>query len=181
MEQIKETIVVEGKDDEAAVKKALKCNIITTSGFGLNEKIFKQIEYAAKITGIIIFTDPDHAGERIRERIAKRCPNCKHAFLSREDAEYKGDIGIENASPESILDALSKVRTLIEISEVSFTKQDMITLELEGYPHSAVLRNKMGKVLGIGYCNAKQFLNRLNHYGVTRQEFIDAYEIITKE
>ena len=98
-----------------------------------------------------------------------------------KEFEYKGDIGIENASPESILDALSKVRTLIEISEVSFTKQDMITLELEGYPHSAVLRNKMGKVLGIGYCNAKQFLNRLNHYGVTRQEFIDAYEINTKE
>ena len=26
-------------------------------------------------------------------------------------------------------------------------------------------------VLGIGYGNAKQFLNRLNNYGVSREEF----------
>ncbi len=177
--RVKETIVVEGKDDEAAVKKALNCEIIITRGFGLNESIFKRIEHAAKTTGIIVFTDPDFAGERIRERISKRIPNCKHAFLSREDAEYKGNIGIENASPESIIEAISKVRTLQIVTELIFTKQDLFELELEGFPHSAELRNRLGKLLGIGYCNAKQFLNRLNHYGVSRQEFIDAYEVLS--
>ncbi|MGL5513886.1 MAG: DUF4093 domain-containing protein, partial [Sporomusa sp.] len=32
--------------------------------------------------------------------------------------------------------------------------------------------------LGIGYANAKNFLYRLNHYGVTRREFNSALEQI---
>ena len=176
MESIKETIVVEGKDDEAAVKRAVNCEVIITRGFGISEATFKRIEYAAQTTGVILFTDPDFAGERIRERISKRVKNCKHAFLSREDAELKGNIGIENATPESIIEALSKVRTLKAFTENLFTKQDLIAFDLEGFQDSAMRRNLLGKKLGIGYCNAKQFLNRLNHYGITREEFIDAIE-----
>jgi len=176
MEAIKETIVVEGKDDESAVKKAVSCEVIITHGFGLSESTFKRIEYASKTTGVIIFTDPDFAGERIRERISKRVKGCKHAFLSREDAELKGNIGIENATPDSIIEALEKVRTLKEDTENLFSKQDLIEMELEGFSNSAQKRNIIGKELGIGYCNAKQFLNRLNHYGVTREEFLSALQ-----
>ena len=176
-ERIKETIVVEGKDDESAVKYAVDCEIIITHGFGISEATFKRIEHAAKTTGIIIFTDPDFAGERIRERVSKRVKgNCKHAFLSREEAEYKGDIGIENASPQSIQEALRKVRTLKTTEVDLFSKQDLFMFELEGFAHSADRRNQLGKLLGIGYCNAKQFLSRLNHYGVTRDEYISALE-----
>lgn len=173
-ETIKETIVVEGKDDEAAVKRAVNCEIIITRGFGMTEETLSRIEHAAKTTGVIVFTDPDFAGERIRERIVKRVPSCKHAFLSREDAMLKNDIGIENASPQSIREALSKVRTIRPDAKPLFTKQDLFALELEGSMCSAEKRNLLGKALGIGYCNAKQFLNRLNHYGVTREEFVDA-------
>jgi len=176
MESIKETIVVEGKDDEAALKRAVKCEVIITRGFGISEATFKRIEHASKTTGVIIFTDPDFAGERIRERLSKRISNCKHAFLSREDATFKDDIGIENASPEAIIEALTKVRTLKQDAEIVFTKADLVALDLEGHANAAERRNRLGKVLGIGYCNAKQFVNRLNHYGVTRQEFINAVE-----
>ena len=33
-------------------------------------------------------------------------------------------------------------------------------------------------VIGIGYGNAKQFLSRLNNYGVTREEFVEAVKSI---
>lgn len=173
-ETIKETIVVEGKDDEAAVKRAVNCEMIITRGFALTEETLKRIEYAASSTGVIVFTDPDFAGERIRERIIKRVPNCKHAFLSKEEAMLNGDIGIENASPKTIKEALAKVRTLKPFETPLFTKQDLIELELEGHENASVKRNLLGKELGIGFCNAKQFLNRLNHFGVTKDEFIYA-------
>lgn len=173
-ERIKETIVVEGKDDEAALKRAVDCEVIITRGFGMTEETLLRIAHAAETTGIIVFTDPDFAGERIRERIVKRVPSCKHAFLSKEDAMLKDNIGIENASPESIIEALGKVRTIRKDTDLRFTKQDLFMLELEGFEHSAEKRNQLGKALGIGYCNAKQFLNRLNHYGVTREEFMEA-------
>ena len=40
---IKEVIVVEGRDDITAVKKAVDAEIIATSGFGINAKIIDKI------------------------------------------------------------------------------------------------------------------------------------------
>ena len=169
--KIKEVIVVEGRDDVTAVKQAVDAELITTHGFGIREETFLLIEEAQKKCGVIIFTDPDHAGEKIRERLSKRIKGCKHAFLPREEAIKNGDVGIENATPASIISALSKVRTLVEESSDEFTKRDLIRNDLVGQADASIRRDRLGKILGIGYCNAKQFLRRLNHYEITREEF----------
>lgn len=178
MEHIKETIVVEGKDDESAVKKAVVCDVIITHGFGISASTWLRIEKAAESVGIIVLTDPDFAGEKIRDRIANRVKNCKHAFISKSDAMMGDDIGVENASPEVIIDALSKVKTIRPFSTPVFTKNDLVRDGLSGGTSASEIRAVVGKELGIGYCNAKQFLNRLNHYGVTKEEYnrvMDAY------
>ncbi|NCC80246.1 MAG: toprim domain-containing protein, partial [Clostridia bacterium] len=66
---IKEVIVVEGKDDISAVKKAVYAEVLAVHGYGINEDSMNKIREAAKRTGVIILTDPDHAGERIRRMI----------------------------------------------------------------------------------------------------------------
>lgn len=168
---IKEVIVVEGRDDIDAVKRAVDAELIATSGFGIREETIERIKSAAKRNGVIIFTDPDHAGERIRKIIASRVPGCKHAFLPREYAIKDGDIGIENASPESIRDALSKVKTELDEKREEFTVRDLFQNGLEGSSDAVKRRDFVGKELGIGYGNAKRFLSRLNRYGITREEF----------
>ncbi len=55
---IKEIIVVEGKSDISAVKRAVDAEVIATSGLGLNEKIISVIKKASQNRGIIILTDP---------------------------------------------------------------------------------------------------------------------------
>src|SRR5690606_28771984 len=110
-EMIKEIIVVEGKDDTVAIKRAVEADTIETNGSAIGEDVLARIRLANERRGIIIFTDPDHAGERIRKIVASHAPGCKHAFLPQELAFYKGDIGIENASPEAIRQALSSIRT----------------------------------------------------------------------
>ncbi len=173
---IKEVIVVEGKDDASAVKKAIKAEIITTGGFGFPKGTMDRIKEAQKRCGVIIFTDPDFAGEKIRKKISNEVKGCKHAFLPREEAKKDGDIGIENASTKSILNALSKVRTENNIIRNEFKQVDLIKNGLIGDNNSSDKRDEVGKILGIGYGNAKQFLNRLNNYGVTREEFNEAIE-----
>lgn len=175
---IKEVIVVEGRDDAIAVKRAVDAEIIITHGFGITEETLRRIEFAQKRKGIIIFTDPDYAGEKIRRKISDRIRGCKHAFLPREEATKKGDIGIENASPESIIAALEKVRTEDSSQKVLFTHQDLIRNGLAGSEEASLRRDRLGKELGIGYANAKQFLNRLNHYGISREEFEEALKKI---
>ena len=181
MERIKESIVVEGKDDESAVKKAVACDVIITHGYGIRASTWLRIEKAAETVGIIVLTDPDFAGEKIRERIASRVKNCKHAFISKSDARMGDDIGVENASPEVIIDALSKVKTVKPFSSPVFSKNDLVRDGLSGGDFASEYRAIVGKELGIGYCNAKQFLNRLNHYGITKEEYNRVIDAVIKE
>lgn len=178
---IKEVIVVEGRDDECAVKRAVDAEIIVTHGFGIAAQTFELIKQAYKHTGIIIFTDPDHAGEQIRSRLAKQFPKAKHAYLPRAEAEKCGDIGIENASPESIRAALDKIRCTTVNRQDVFTMEDLARHGLMGDPGSSQARAAMGKLLGIGYGNTKVFLKRLNHYGITREEFNQAWTSYTHQ
>lgn len=168
---IKEVIVVEGRDDEAAVRRAVTATTIATHGFGIKKETFDLIERAYHDRGIIIFTDPDFAGEKIRKRLADKFPDSKHAYLPRQEAYKDGDIGIENAIPQSIQEALSKARCTITEMKAEFTGQDMMRYGLTGGQGASEKRAELGKLLGIGYGNTKEFLNRLNQYGITREEF----------
>ncbi len=178
---IKEVLVVEGKMDVVAINKALEADCIITGGFGLNPQTVKNIRHAYKKRGIIILTDPDSAGERIRAWLTRRFPKAKHAFVPVDEATAHNDIGIEQASPESILKALEKVRTPNWQVQNIFSAQDMIREGLSGGMDSAGKRAKIGAVLGVGYANAKVFLKRLNTYGVTEKEFKEALQKINEE
>ena len=57
----------------------------------------------------------------------------------------------------------------------------MFHFKLTGQPDSKQRRILLGNILGIGYGNANQMLSRLNNYGITKEEFIEAIEAINKE
>lgn len=171
---IKEVIVVEGKDDTTAIKRAVEADTIETNGSAIGKEVLSRIKLANERRGIIIFTDPDHAGERIRKIVAQHAPGCKHAFLPQEKALYKGDIGIENASPEAIIEALANVRTETELKAGEVTWDDLIELGLVAHPEAAQRRLELGKLLGIGYANGKQFYKRCTSFQITKREFTAA-------
>ena len=173
MDKIKETIVVEGRDDTAAIKRSVDALTIETHGYGIRPETWELIEAAYEKTGIIVFTDPDHAGEQIRKRITDRFPDAGQAFLDKGDAEKDGDIGIENASPDSIREALAKAHAAAAeagTADDEYTMSDMYRWGLTGRDGSSARRRALGKALGIGFANSKTFLQRLNRFGITRNE-----------
>jgi len=171
---IKEVIVVEGKKDIEAVHRAVDAECVETGGFGLQKHILDKLEQAYRKRGLIILTDPDSAGERIRRFLGDRFPAAKHAFVPRKDACSSDDIGIEQAAPAAIRSALERVRYHEFEPSRQFSNMDMITFHLSGVDCSAARRAALGAILGIGYANAKTFLYRLNHYGISREEFMAA-------
>lgn len=175
---IKEVIVVEGRDDISAVKAAVNAEVIATNGFRYKRGLIRTLKQLGERKGLIILTDPDYAGEQIRRDLDKRIPNCKHAFLPQGKALKKGDIGVENASKEDIIEAISKARPSKVEKRILFTQEDMIEYDLVGAVSSRERRDQLGHILGIGYGNSKQFLNRLNSFGITREEFLKALERI---
>jgi len=138
--KIKEIIVVEGRDDTNRVKEAVDCDTFETNGSALTKKKIERLIYLEKTRGIIVLTDPDYAGKRIRNIIEKNIPTAKHAYISNKKAvDSKGKIGIE-----------------------------------------AALREELCERLNIGYTNAKQLLNKLNMYNISRERLLDEMNKINK-
>ena len=183
-----ETVVVEGRDDEAAVLRAVDAAVISTHGWGLPDGNVERIRAAYERTGIIILTDPDFAGENIRRRLSEQFPDAKHAYLacpeaSKRQGERVVDIGVENAAPEAIQAALLAARAQVQtgLSAETVTQADLIALGLAGGSGSTQLREALGKELGIGSCNAKAFARRLAAFGISREEFLAAWRRISQE
>ena len=122
MKKIKEIIVVEGKDDTVAIKRAVNADTIETNGSAVNESCIEQVRLAQETRGVIIFTDPDFPGQKIRNIISEQVKGCKHAFLTKKEALPKSGrgIGVEHASPEAIRNALKDAQLMDEEAQRRF-------------------------------------------------------------
>lgn len=181
--KIKEVIVVEGKDDTKAIRRALDADTIETNGSAVSEETIEKIRHAQQKRGVIILTDPDFPGEKIRKTVSDSVPGCKHAFIDKKEAMRKGGkgIGVEHASPEAIRLALKDAHTMTgEVKEV-VTKEDLLDAGLIGGMHAAKRRARLGELLKIGYTNGKQLHKRLMMFQVSRKDFADALEIVRQE
>ena len=177
--RISEIIVVEGRDDTEAVKRAVECETIETHGFGIKASVWQSLDKAYKTKGLIIFTDPDHAGDTIRRKIKERYPDSKEAFLPRPKADKDGDIGVENAAPEDIREVLMKARPCSADNGADMITWEMITeAGLTGAQDSRARRVKLAEELGISYGNAKAMLSHMNAFGITTGEFNEAVRAI---
>lgn len=168
--KVSEAIVVEGRDDTTAVNNAVEGITIETHGFGIKEETWKLIDKAYKEKGIIIFTDPDFSGEEIRRKLIKRFPEAKQAYLPLDQALKNGDIGIENASKEAIIQALNKChyKTEKSVSDIDF--EFLYEKGFLGKENSSKLREALCDILGIGYSNGKALLKKLVAFNISRND-----------
>lgn len=179
--KIRETIVVEGKNDIQAVRRAVDAHFIMTSGFGINGPILEEIRTAKEKNGVIVLTDPDYMGERIREILNKKIPGLKHAYISRVEGTTKGDVGVENASPDAIRKALEFARAedpteWEEGANFELSVADIFSMGLTGRPGSDELRAKVAEILQIGACNVKQFIHRIKVYKIQEEQLRKALD-----
>lgn len=174
---IRELIVVEGKNDAHAVRQALgEVDVLWTEGYGLTKEKLAYIAEMAQRQGVIVLTDPDTVGEQIRNRIRAHVPQAKHVYLSKEVAQKLGDIGVENAAPAEIRRAFGHVQQEQENPVETFTLEDLYAAGLMGAKGSRQYRLDLGRKLGLGDTNAKQFLKRLNRFGISRELLFQAVE-----
>lgn len=106
MIKIKQAVIVEGKYDKIKLSTVLDTVIIQTDGFGIFKDKEKQklIKRLAQTRGIVILTDSDSAGFKIRSFIGGSVPKDSviHAYIPdvfgkerRKDAPSKeGKLGV---------------------------------------------------------------------------------------
>lgn len=184
MEKIKiqEVVVVEGKDDTANLRRFYDVDTYETRGSAITDEDLERIERLNNLRGVIVFTDPDYNGERIRKIIMQAVPTAKHAFLNRDEAAPKSkskgrSLGVEHASFEDLQQALfSVLGNYDDENNFDITKSDLMRLGLLMGSDSRKRREFLGEQLRIGYTNGKQLLKRLELFGVTLAEVEEVME-----
>lgn len=187
--KISEVIVVEGKDDTTRIQQVVVADTIETIGSAINDDILAMIEHAEETRGVIIFTDPDFSGEKIRKTIMERVPSARHAFLPRAQAKpsssSKGrSLGVEHAADADIIEALRKVVTPVLDEEDDYQEISRDALSYFGLldgSGSKIRREKLGDILRIGFTNGKQLRKRLKMFRITEEQLAEAMQQVEEE
>ena len=174
--KIKEIIIVEGKNDTHRLKQYFDCDTIETHGSALSQRTLNMIETANKNRGIIIFTDPDAPGERIRTIINQRIPGCKNAFINKKKAKTTKKVGIEHASYEDLKESLNHLMTYTNDLKETISWLEFIELGCSGQKNSSNKRRILEEYLHLGQSNAKKLYKRLNMIQVTKEDCIKILE-----
>lgn len=163
MLNIDEAIIVEGKYDKIKLSSVVNAVIIVTNGFGIfkdSEKL-GLIRYYAKKTGIIILTDSDSAGRKIRGYIkgAVGEGSVKNVYIpdifGKEKRKVKpsaeGKLGVEGIDVKLLREAFEKagICTSGERPAGDIDRLTMYELGLSGGEGSSFLRKKLQKKLGL--------------------------------
>ncbi|WP_295075060.1 DUF4093 domain-containing protein [Ruminococcus sp.] len=161
MIKISEAIIVEGKYDKIKLSSIVDAVIIITNGFGIfkdTEKL-ELIRYYARKTGIIILTDSDAAGRKIRGYIKSAVSEGKITnvyipdILGKEKRKDKpsaeGKLGVEGIETKILLEAFSKsgITASEEVKTSDITKFTLYELGLSGSPNSRELRARLQESL----------------------------------
>lgn len=168
--KIQEIIVVEGKHDTDRLQKYFDCDTIETGGLSLDQQKLEMIKKANETRGVIIFTDPDSPGEKIRNTINQAVPGCKNAYVKAKDAKTKYKVGVEHACQSVLKESLSHLFTYRTDQKETLSYQDFIDFGFTGFPNSSKLRELVGEILFIGKPNAKTLYKRLNMLQLTKED-----------
>lgn len=168
--KIKELIVVEGKSDLTLLKSFLDADIVITNGSEISKETLEFIKKANEKQGVIILTDPDYPGIRIRNIITEYIGECKHAYIDKKKAIKGKKVGIAETKKEDILEALKNVVEYKKITKITINENDLYELGLIGQKDSKIKRDRICQKYNLGWCNAKSFLKRLNMFEITKHQ-----------
>ena len=181
--RVKYPVIVEGRYDKARLSSFLTGDIIQTDGFGIFAQKDKLalIRRLARQGPVVVLTDSDRAGFRIRQHIAGAVPPDRliHVYIpqvpgkerrkARPSAE--GTLGVEGIDVAVLREALAQAGALAGEGvdqpppRTPITKGDLYALGLSGGEGSAALRRALLRRLelpqGIGPNALPGILTRL--------------------
>ncbi|MCD8390904.1 MAG: DUF4093 domain-containing protein [Firmicutes bacterium] len=178
MYKVKELIVTEGMYDKIKLSQYIDGAVFVTNGFTVftNKDMQKTIRRLGEKNGIVILTDSDSAGFKIRNFVKQLLPpeKVKHAYIPdvagkerRKRAGGKeGLLGVEGIDGETIINALKQAGCAegeAKRGARRITKADMYRFGLSGGENSRSNRAAVTNALGLPYkISANMLLDVLN-------------------
>ena len=194
MYRVKEAIIVEGVYDKIKLSSFIDGIIMTTGGFSVfnNKKAQDTIRTLAEKTGVVILSDSDSAGIKIRNFVKQLAPDSIifHAYVPeikgrekrKEKDSAEGLLGVEGMTEDIIIDAIRKSGATVDDkagvirSAREITKADLFSFGLSGGANSSFMRQEIAKKLGLpSKLSANMLLDCINRL-LTYDELLSLVE-----
>ncbi len=192
MIKIDRVIIVEGRYDKIRLSSLIDGVIIETDGFGVfnNKEKQRLIRKLAQTKGLLVLTDSDSAGFKIRSFIKGIVPaeQIKHAYIPdihgkerrKTEPSKEGKLGVEGIDTDTLLDSLEKAGVLWESTphtqKREITKTDLYEDGFSGKPDSDAKRKRLLKHLDLPERLTSNALVQILNTFLTFEEYKQAVE-----
>ncbi|MGN1305189.1 MAG: toprim domain-containing protein [Oscillospiraceae bacterium] len=188
MLHLEQAVIVEGKYDKIKLSSVIDAVIITTNGFSVikDKEKLEIIRFFAKNKGIIILTDSDSAGFKIRNFLKGAISDGKitNVYIpdifgkeKRKNAPSKeGKLGVEGIDTKILLEAFSKAGVISAEADENkdpVTKLDLYEAGLTGGTNSAEKRSELLKYLGMPELMTTNAMLEIINTMMSRSDFFD--------
>ncbi len=166
--QLDAILVVEGKSDVAYLSSFIDAEFVITNGSDIPADTILYLKEASKNRKIIVLTDPDSPGKRIRDVLDSQIENLNHCFIRKEKAIKKHKVGVAECDMDEIFNALDNQFVNKKDNKEYISMDDMYDLSLVGSIDSKERREKLSNKLSLGHNNGKSLYKKLNSLKLTK-------------
>lgn len=167
-------IVIEGVTDIAFLTSFIAAEFISTNGSDVPASTIAYLKEQSKNKPIIVLTDPDSPGQKIRVKLDESIPGLRHCFIDKKAAIRNGKVGVAEARENTILKALEHQLIFKACPQSSLKQIDLLNLGLSGTLQAQRKRSAVAAHFHMGYVNGKQFLKRAKSLNLTYREIEEA-------
>ncbi len=193
MLKLRQAVIVEGKYDKIRLNSLLDAVIITTEGFKIFHDDEKKalIRLLAKKSGIIILTDSDTAGFKIRSYLKGLInegeitnvyiPDLKGKERRKAAPSKEGKLGVEGMPTQALREAFQKAGITFgesgdqPILREPVTKSDFLALGLTGANNSSEKRALLKKKLNLPERLSTNSLLEIINMMYKREDFLKEF------
>lgn len=195
MIKIDQAIIVEGKYDKIKLSSVVDGIIIVTNGFRIfkDKEKLELIRYYAQTTGIIILTDSDSAGRKIRGYIkgAVHDGSIKNVYIPdifgkekrKDKPSAEGKLGVEGIDADILIKAFEKAGITASESDSVHDITNMTLFEngLSGGQNSKLLRERLQMKLGLPSLMSSASLIEVLNTMMNGEELAEEVRLIKEE
>lgn len=162
-------LIVEGKDDVSYLSSFVNALFFTTQGYDLSEEKIKFLVKASSVNKLIIFTDPDEAGERIRNSLKTNINGLFEVKCQKIVRKCMKKSGVAEMDRSAVADALKDFTTITATPRYNYGLSSLVSLSEDPSKIREMIINKYGLIHG----NNKSLENQLNILKIKPQELME--------
>lgn len=184
--KVRQPIIVEGRYDRIRLSQIIDGVLIETGGFRIfkDKQLLDSLRHMAKTTGIIIMTDSDGAGFKIRNFLKNALgkeaklthvfiPSVKGVEKRKAQPSAEGLLGVEGTDTELLLQAFARAGVGCEevLQKSDLSAADLFEAGLTGKPNSAEHRRRLLAELSLPVRMSNTVMLSMLNTMLTREEF----------